>query len=315
MLGIKFHVVSSFGKRRLLTTSAWSYSDLPLTVWPQYTTRGPVMKAIIFPVLVFGCLGGAPPPDHALKPETVAAFHRYEALTEQRIAKQVGDPAVFLYVNTLLPAERDRVFASLKQGEIYIAPLTTLDADGRTIEVPQGLIHHWIGAAFMPGVSLQETLQVVEDYDHKQDDYPEVERSRLIRRDGDDIQAFMRLHQRHLITVTLDVEFDIRYIERDPHHWYVRSHSTRVRQVENAGKADERDLPEGQGDGFLWQLDSYWRYVEQDGGVYVELEAVSLTRDVPTGLGWMIKPFLTSIPRESLESTLESTRKAVLKRH
>ena len=268
-------------------------------------------------VVLLACaafLPGAPLGAADLQPETAAAYSRYRALTEARIEKQVADPKAFLYLNTLPPAERERAFAALKRGEIYMTSLATPDPSGATLAIPHGLIHHWLGAVFIPGATMAGTLKVMEDYDHKRDNYPEVSRSRMISRDGGHIQAFMRLHQHHVITVTLDAQFDINYIERDPEHWYVMSHSVRVQQVQNAGKPDERDLPAGQGDGFLWQLDSYWRYVEQDGGIYVELEAVSLTRDVPSGLGWMIKPFITSIPKQSLESTLESTRKAVLKK-
>lgn len=272
--------------------------------------RAPIRAAI--PILA--CLISAPLLAGDLKPQTLAAFRRYESFTEERIAKQVSDPRVFLYINTLSPAERARVYASLKAGGIYIAPLTTLDASGHAILSPQGLIHHWVGAVFIPGATMAGTLKVLEDYDHKQDDYPEVVRSRLLHREGDRFQAYMRLQEHRVITVTLDADFDVAYTERDAQHWFSTSHSTSIRQVEDAGKPGARDLPEGEGEGFLWQLDSYWQFVEQDGGVYVELEAVSLTRDVPTGLGWMIKPFITSVPRESLESTLESTRKAVLKR-
>jgi hypothetical protein len=45
--------------------------------------------------------------------------------------------------------------------------------------------------------------------------------------------------------------------------------------------------------------------------VYVQLEAISLTRDIPDGLGWLIRPFVTSIPRESLAFTLTRTREAL----
>ncbi len=265
-------------------------------------------------ISLFACLLAAPLLAGDLNPATLAAFREYETLTEARIAKQLSDPGVFLYINTLPLAERSRVYASLRSGEMYIAPLTTLDPSGHTISVPQGLVHHWVGAVFIPGATLAGTLKVMEDYDHKQDDYPEVVRSRLLHREGDHFQAFMRLREHHVITVTVDADFDITFIQPDAQHCFVTSRSTSVRQVEDAGKPGERDLPEGRGEGFLWQLDSFWQYVEQDGGVYVELEPVSLTRDVPTGLGWMIKPFITSVPRESLESTLESTRKAVLKK-
>jgi hypothetical protein len=272
------------------------------------------MLGIHAAIPVLACLISTPLLAGDLKPQTLDAFHRYEFLTGARIAQQVSDPRVFLYINTLPPTERSRVYASLKSGGIYIAPLTTLDASGEVIEAPHGLIHHWVGAVFIPGATMAGTLQIVQDYDRKQDDYPEVVRSRLLHRDGNHFQAYMRLQEHRVITVTLDAEFDVTYRAGDERHWFATSRSTRIRQVENAGKPGEHDLPEGEGEGFLWHLDSYWQYVEQDGGVYVELEAVSLTRDVPAGLGWMIKPFITSVPRESLESTLQSTRKAVLKK-
>jgi hypothetical protein len=53
---------------------------------------------------------------------------------------------------------------------------------------------------------------------------------------------------------------------------------------------------------------------ERDGGVYVQSEVASLTRDIPTGLGWLVGPFVTSIPKETLLFTLESTRRAIVAR-
>jgi len=61
----------------------------------------------------------------------------------------------------------------------------------------------------------------------------------------------------------------------------------------------------------MWRLNSYWRFLQRDGGVYVQLEAISLTRDIPAGLGWLVKPFVTSIPRESIEFTLSRTRRSL----
>jgi hypothetical protein len=72
-----------------------------------------------------------------------------------------------------------------------------------------------------------------------------------------------------------------------------------------------RELPPGQDHGFLWRLNSYWRFEERDGGVYVECEAISLTRNVPLGLGWLVNPIIRSLPRESLANTLWATREAV----
>jgi hypothetical protein len=58
-------------------------------------------------------------------------------------------------------------------------------------------------------------------------------------------------------------------------------------------------------------METWWRMDERDGGVYVQSEVVSLTRDIPKGLGWLIGPFVNSIPKETLAFTLGATRKAV----
>ncbi|HEV2382402.1 MAG TPA: hypothetical protein VG206_21765 [Terriglobia bacterium] len=246
-----------------------------------------------------------------LKPETLAGFDRYVTLTEQRATKQLSDPQVFLYVNTLGTGERSRALESLRQGEVYMAPLVTRDPSGAAIAIPDGMIHHWLGTVFIPHASLDDVLNVVQDYNHKHDFYPEVVKSRLISRDGEHFKATMRFREHHVITVTLDTEHDIVYTELDPAHWYSRSYSTRVSQVENPGKSGEHDLPDGEGAGFMWRIDTYWRFAQQEGGTYLEVEAISLSRAIPAGVGWMVKPFIASVPRASLEDTLRCTRSAV----
>jgi hypothetical protein len=111
--------------------------------------------------------------------------------------------------------------------------------------------------------------------------------------------------------VVLDTEYDVHYVHLNATRAYSRSYSTRVSEVESAEQPGEHHKPAGNDSGFLWRLNSYWRFQEQDGGVYVQLEAISLTRDIPDGLGWLIRPFVTSIPRESLVFTLVRTRKAL----
>ena len=112
----------------------------------------------------------------------------------------------------------------------------------------------------------------------------------------------------------LNTEYDVHRHALNPTRAYSDSISTRIAQVVHAAEPGERELPPGQDDGFLWRLNSYWRYAEADHGVYVQCEAISLTREIPSGLGWLVGPFVESVPRESLEFTLESTRAAVLQR-
>ena len=272
-------------------------------------------QAWISPLTLFlACILAAPALSAELEPGTLDAFNQYVSATEARIEKQVSDPHVFIYVRTLPQHRREEALAILKEGGIYMTAVTTLTPSGNEIPVPDGLVHHWLGVVFIPGASVADVLTTVQDYDHKQDVYPEVVRSHLISRDGEHFKAAIRFREHHVITITLDTEHDVTYTEMDPAHWYSRSYSTRVSQVEDAGKPSERDLPDGHGDGVVWRIDSFWQFLQQDGGVYVEVEAISLSRSIPTGLNWLIKPFITSVPRESLHDTLDYTRSAVLKR-
>ena len=221
-----------------------------------------------------------------LKKETVAAFERY-------IVEADKQP---------FPAIRP------KPGEVLTRPVA-----GEAIrEVPSGLIHDWIGAVFIPETTLGQTLALIQDYDrHTQFYKPEVIASRTLKRDGRRFHIYLRWLKKKVITVVLSTEHDVLYEALDDKHWRSRSHTTRIAEVQNAGKANERELPPGTGHGFLWRLNSYWDFEEKDGGVYVACRAISLTRNVPTGFGWIIQPIIRDLPRESLVSTLRNTREAL----
>lgn len=246
---------------------------------------------------------------------TLEGFTWYVRATEARIERELARPGEFLYIDGLPRPRRADVFAAIRRGEIYMERLQTRDASGSEIRAPQGLIHHWIGDVFIQGATLGQVRDLVEDYDHHQDIYkPEVVRSRLISRNGDDFKIFYRFRKHKIITVTLNTQHDVHYTSVDATHCHSRSTATRIAEVEHADQPDERELPLGHDGGFLWRLNSYWRFEEREGGVYIECESISLTRDIPTGLGWLIRPFITGIPRESLQMTLGSTRSAVLER-
>jgi len=246
-----------------------------------------------------------------LEPQTLEAFNRYIHVTEARIDKEVTRPGAFLYIEGLPEPKRSQALASTRN-DIYMERLGTPDANGSAIEAPDGLIHHWTGAVFIPGATLHQVLDLVQNYDHHQDIYkPEVVRSKLIRHDGNNYQIFYRLRKKKVITVTLNTNHDVVYYPMDATHCRSRSVATRIAEVADADQPGEHEKPIGKDSGFLWRMNSYWRFEEKDRGVYVEVESISLTRDIPTGLGWMIRPFVTSIPRESLVMTLGSTRSGV----
>jgi hypothetical protein len=237
-----------------------------------------------------------------LKPRTVQAFDDYIRRVESRLDEEVKSPT-FLWADQT-PGRANQ----LRQGQALAVSLTGKNP----LPVPDGLIHDWVGAVFIPGATLEETLRMVEDYNHHKDIYkPEVIESKLISHNGNDFKIQLRLLKKKVITVVLETDFDVRYTPVDKLRWYSRSYSTRIQEVDNAGKADEHLQPVGKDHGFLWRLYSYWRFVERDGGVYFECEAVSLTRDIPTGLGWMIEPIIRQLPKESLVNTLAKTRDAL----
>lgn len=254
----------------------------------------------------------AEPAPAKLRAETTSAFDRYVQLTDERNDAELnGGGTGLLWIDSLSEARRAEAYAALKRGEVQIHQLSTL-RNGEAIPCPGGFIHHWVGAAFIPGVKLEDVLAILQDYDHQSTYYaPDVERSKILSRDGDHFRVFLRFRRHKVITVVLNSEHDVHYFRDAPGRTHSRSSALRIAEVENAGRSDEREKPPGDDGGFLWRMETWWRMEERDGGVYVQSEAASLTRDIPTGLGWLIGPFVTSIPKETLQFTLEATRKAV----
>ncbi len=250
-----------------------------------------------------------------LTPETVEGFNRYVAATEARIDAEMKRPQGFLYLEGLREPQRGQALALLKRGEIYMERLHMRDASGRELQTPDGLIHHWMGAVFVPCANLQQTLDLVQDYDHHQDIYkPEVIRSKLVSHSGNDFKIFYRLRKKKVITVTLNTDHDVHYFLVSGQRCYSRSYTTRIQEVADADTPREREKPVGHDGGFLWRMYSYWRFEEKDGGVYIECESISLTRDIPWIVSPIVKPFVTDIPKESLQMTMGSTRRALLQK-
>jgi hypothetical protein len=152
---------------------------------------------------------------------------------------------------------------------------------------------------------------MVQDYDRDKVSFkPEVMDSKLLSRNGDDFKVYMRLLKKKVLTIVLNTQHDVHYIRIGDTRYYSRSHTTRIAEVENPGGRGERERPPGNDHGFLWRLDSYWRFEQRDGGTYVECEAISLSRGVPLGLGWAINPMVRALPRDSLTNTMRCTRDA-----
>jgi hypothetical protein len=238
-----------------------------------------------------------------LSRQTLKSFDAYIREAEAAIEPTLRSGGSFLWSDSS-PDLAERV----RKGQI----VAQFWSGRRPVEVPRGLIHDWVGAAWMPGTTLEATLSLIQDYDNHANIYkPEVIASKLISHRGNHFEIYLRLLKKKILTVVLDTDHDVHYRRIDRARWVCQSYTTRIAEVENAGQPNEKVLEPDSGFGFLWRLYSYWRFQERDAGVYAECRAISLTRDVPLGLGWIIEPIIQKLPKESLIHTLESTRRAL----
>jgi hypothetical protein len=255
-----------------------------------------------------------------LQSKTVAAFDQYVRQAQAQIDAQPLSAGAFLWIERLPREERSIAERRLRAGEVVIEHLHAEAPDGkndrnRSLDVAGGMIHHWIGTVFIPGASLKQTLALEEDYDHHAEYFrPDVLRSKILRHDQNNFAIEMRLHKKKVITTVLETEHQVHYEIVDLTHAWSRSVATRIQEVENTGEWNEKLDAVGHDRGFLWRMNTYWRFEEKDGGTYVECQSISLTRDIPEGLSWLIGSYVTSVPRESLTFTLATTRSVVMEK-
>jgi hypothetical protein len=262
-------------------------------------------------VLASAPLAALPARAADLHPETLQAFDRYIQANDARFDREIKD-GPYLWVDAQPAARRDAFYQQLRAGEVVIHHVD-VTIDGQELDVPDGIIHHWLGVVFIPGATLQQTLRLLEDYDnHAKVFAPDVSRSKLLEHKGDFFRCYLRFYKKKVFTVVLDTVHEAVYHALSPTRATSVSHTTHINEVENHDEADERQKPEGHDGGYLWRLNNYWRFEEKDGGTYVQCEAITLTRDIPFLLKPIVGPYVTSVPRESLLNTLGHARKALL---
>jgi hypothetical protein len=233
-------------------------------------------------------------------PAAVTAFNTYSAAVEHRLLDQHRATHAFL-----APCGTGAE-AKLRRGDLIVEPIQPVP------EVEGALLHHWRGTAFAPGARAADFPRLMRDFDHYPQFFaPQVVTAHALQQEGERVRARMRIRQRHVITVVLDTEYEIQFGHIDSEHGYSISHSTRIAEIASPGTNAEHPLNARDDHGFLWRLNTYWSYEERDGGLYLQIEAISLTRSIPAGLGWVIGPYIDSIPRESLEFTLRSAANAL----
>jgi archaetidylinositol phosphate synthase len=258
----------------------------------------PVRVVALSVLLLPGNLSAA-----TLQPDTVRAWNAYVAATESRIGRELRSPGSFLVSDFSSEASDTR--ARIRRGEVVIAEMRTT-AGGKAIAVPDGLISHWRGSVFLPGVSLSTLLQRLQHPSEHGPHQQDVLALRVLARAPDELKLFIRMTRSKVVTVTYDTEHVVDYRRHGAARASSRSVATKIAELEGAGTAGEREKRPGEDRGFIWRLNSYWRYEQVDGGVIVELESLTLSRTVPLGLSTVVQPIIDRVARESIGRTLES---------
>ena len=244
-----------------------------------------------------------------LSPAAAAAFDREARFVEARLDDERAGKAPFLWIDDLTGPRRRDARAQIAQGEVVVQRLPPLN---QKEALPGAMLHHWMATTLVTGRSLDRVVLLMKGYNRYPEVYsPAVRRSRVIARDGDTFSVALQLFTKKVISVILNTESTVAYLPITTKRMQVRSVSTRIAEVWDPGTPEEREAPIGRDSGFLWRFNNYCALEEQEEGTYVQCETLSLTRDTPFGLGWIIGPFVTSIPRETLEFTLAAMRTAV----
>jgi hypothetical protein len=208
------------------------------------------------------------------------------------------------YLKTAEPQMTGKArFAQLKPNEVRVEPAR----DDGSIDVQDGIVHDWVAATFVPGATVNQVLAVLQNYPAYKTIYkPEIVDSKLLNRSGDQWRVYLKIVKQKVLTAVLNTEYDVNYRDSGEGRWLMTSRSTRITEID-----DDKELPLGTGHGFLWRLNAYWLMEPRGNGVYMECRSISLSRDIPFGLGAVVGRFVNSLPTESLRATIGSTVKVL----
>lgn len=242
--------------------------------------------------------------DLTLKPETLRAWDAHVKAENDRMRARLEPGSQFLWTDES-PERR----AKVRGGEVLVSP-----ASQQTLQkVPSGLIHDWIGTVFIANATLDDVLEVVRDYpDYKKHYAPIVLDSKTISMGPlEDRFSILLMNRSVVLKTAIDGDYKSTTYRVDRHRAYAITQSTRIREVNNYGLPNAKTLPEDQGSGLIWRLFSISRYEERDGGVYMEIKAMALSRDIPFALRWFVEPIVRRLSRSSLTTSLQQTQEAV----
>lgn len=261
-----------------------------------------------------GRVSAGPPTDVTaaeLRGPTLAAWRAYEQLVDERFQRASATSRPYFTLDQFsLHGWRETAM----KNALPTLRVKSAIPGGAPPNVPDGRIHHWVGAMFVPGATSDSVVRYLQTHAGREaESFEDVLASRLLKRDGDRLAVFMKLRRSSIVTVTYNTEHAVEYVRHGAARAASRSVSTRIAELADVGTPNEHERPPGNDQGFLWRLNAYWRYEQHGGGVLIECESMSLSRGVPALLRPFVMGTVERIARESLERTLVSLRTALLR--
>ena len=277
----------SFGCRRLGSAPIVTRSSIVVAIALTMTVRIDAADAV------------------TLHAHTLRAWQTYMAAVEARITRELRGAGGFLVADAAPDADLMR--ARLRRGERVIAKMPP--PAGAPADVPNGQIAHWRGSLLVPGVTLTDLLDCLQHPPEAGPHQEDVVALRVVTRQPDRLQLAIRMRRTKIVTVTYDTEHEITYQHHGPGRASSRSIATKIVELAAPGTPAERAKQPGEDRGFLWRMQSFWRYEQVEGGVIVEVESLTLSRSVPFGLSLVMQPIVDDIARESIQRTLDHLRR------
>ena len=266
----------------------------------------PYVVVVAVAMMMTGTIDAAAGAEAAtLQPQTLRAWQTYVSAVEERIGRELREARGFLVSDAAADAAQVRL--RLLRGERVIAKMAR--PTGAPSDVPGGQIAHWRGSLLVPGVTLADLLHRLQHPPEAGPHPEDVVALRVLTRQPDRLQLAIRMQRTKIVTVTYDTEHEIEYRQHGPGRASSRSVATRIVELASPGTPAEREKRPGEDRGFLWRMQSYWRYQEVDEGVIVEMESLTLSRSVPFGLSLIVQPIVDDIARESIHRTLDHLRR------
>ncbi len=237
--------------------------------------------------------------------KTEQAWMAYIGAAEQRMRTEITTGPAFLGLDVGQSGAGHR--RQLLQGHTVVHEVARATLNGRPVEVPDAMVHHWRGAVLLPGARLDSVMERLRT-EAPRPDNQDVLASSILERRGDSLRVAIKVQRIRFVRVVYNTEHTVTFERHGQARASTRIVAAKIAELADPGTPAEREVAAGQDRGFLWRWHSYWRYEQTPDGVIAECESISLSRPVPWGLGFMVGRLIDGTARQSMERALVGVR-------